>query len=852
MQRGLEAAKSAEQHARDLIRSSISAVACELSLSMIAASTPVIGFEPAWIKLETPAWLEHTPFASWLIGAHRPSLVVELGTHYGNSYFAICQAVREQGLAARCFAVDTWRGDEHTGPYGDDVYDAVFAYNAQNYGAFSRCIRSTFDEALQHFQHGSIDLLHIDGRHGYDAVRHDFESWRPYLSNRAIVLFHDITVVDADFGVHRLWAELVEQYPSFEFLHAGGLGVLGVGGNHAPAVRDLFGAGRDPGKAVAIRDLFWRSAAGLRMRRHFGWLAHRAGLPESDMRSEVAATSALVIQEAASSNAAAPHLAKLVSEIEALQVKLLMRAREQHDIEARHAAELELLRSELQQEPAHAPHLAGASIGVRARGHVFISRVVQALRPDRQRAAAVAEKAPEIDATALVAQSPLFDASHYLAQLPTGTADAARDPARHYAHEGWWQGLDPGPLFSTSEYLERYSDVAADGMNPLVHFIVHGSVEGRRGWSDKRLLDWQGDLLMSPDVALDMTEKRAREQPWPQLRRGDTVAIHAHSRGNFFFQQFQHMLGEAFGAIGVGCLLANEVRGMDIPQPSLRIVVAPHEFFYLGGATSADWPDYDRTILLNTEQMQTSWFARALPSLFAAPYILDMNIQVAASLVRLGCNARFLPLGYVEGAETYQLQRELPDEAIVRSLPKRIGARIDSFDCPMSQRPLDILYVGSITHRREAFFARNAGLFAARHSFLHLTRLNAPLRIDDPDHVSPRAFAALAQRSKIVLNIHRDEAAYFEWQRIVQYGLLQNACVVTERSTRVPGLEPGRHYFEDDLDKLPALITWLLDNPQGRAEAEKVRVAGALAARTAFDLSRSLAEIFSVGEGPRS
>jgi hypothetical protein len=312
------------------------------------------------------------------------------------------------------------------------------------------------------------------------------------------------------------------------------------------------------------------------------------------------------------------------------------------------------------------------------------------------------------------------------------------------------------------------------------------------------------------------------------------------------------MLGDAFGAIGIGCLMGDEVRSMEFPQPSLRIVVAPHEFFYLGGATLADWPDFDRTILLNTEQMQTSWFARALPCVLTAPYILDMNVQVAASLVRLGRNARFLPLGFVAGSETYNIQRELPDEAIVRSMPAPIRSPIDSLDGPLALRPLDILYVGSLSQRREDFLACNAGLFAARQSFLHLARLSAPLQAGDPDHVSPRAFAALAQRSKIVLNIHRDDAPYFEWQRIVQYGLLQNACVVTERSTRVPGLEPGRHYFEDDLDALPALIEWLLDDPQGRAEAEKVRLAGAVAARNAFDLSRSLADIFSISMEPRS
>ena len=49
-------------------------------------------------------------------------------------------------------------------------------------------VRCTFAEALQHFPDGSVDLLHIDGRHFYEDVKEDYESWLPKLSDRAVVL----------------------------------------------------------------------------------------------------------------------------------------------------------------------------------------------------------------------------------------------------------------------------------------------------------------------------------------------------------------------------------------------------------------------------------------------------------------------------------------------------------------------------------------------------------------------------------------------------------------------------------------------------------------------------------------
>lgn len=173
------------------------------------------------------AWVGHLPFAAWLIQETSPKIFVELGTHSGNSYFSFCQSVVEAGISSKCYAVDTWQGDEHAGQYNEDVFAKVYAHHQENYAAFSRLLRMTFDDAVTYFADESIELLHIDGLHTYEAVRHDFETWLPKLAPRAVVMIHDTNVRERDFGVWKFWVELQERYPNnLEFIHSHGLGVL--------------------------------------------------------------------------------------------------------------------------------------------------------------------------------------------------------------------------------------------------------------------------------------------------------------------------------------------------------------------------------------------------------------------------------------------------------------------------------------------------------------------------------------------------------------------------------------------------------------------------------------------------
>jgi len=212
-------------------------------------------------SIRESAWSEHVPFAFWLVEVLRPRTLVELGTFHGMSFLAFCQSIKANATGTKAYAIDTWKGDPHAGTLPDHVYRDLHAIVSERYPTIATLIRSDFASAARPFADGSVDLLHVDGFHTYEAVNSDFHAWQSKLSENSIVLFHDTQVFDRDFGVYKFWQEIRAGRPSFEFEHGHGLGVVGFGTAFPPAIEALFTAGEtDP---AFVRTVFARLGRGV-------------------------------------------------------------------------------------------------------------------------------------------------------------------------------------------------------------------------------------------------------------------------------------------------------------------------------------------------------------------------------------------------------------------------------------------------------------------------------------------------------------------------------------------------------------------------------------------------------------
>lgn len=172
-------------------------------------------------------WAGHRYFAYDLIRNTKPKVIVELGAYLGVSFFSFCKAIQDEDIDSKLCAIDTWKGDIHMGEFEETVYSNFIKIKDQLFGDLNiKIIRKEFDDAVADFKDNSIDLLHIDGCHTYEAVKNDFTKWKSKVKSDGIILFHDIYETNPEFGVNRFWNEIKKLYPTLEFTHSHGLGVL--------------------------------------------------------------------------------------------------------------------------------------------------------------------------------------------------------------------------------------------------------------------------------------------------------------------------------------------------------------------------------------------------------------------------------------------------------------------------------------------------------------------------------------------------------------------------------------------------------------------------------------------------
>ncbi len=258
------------------------------------------------------------------------------------------------------------------------------------------------------------------------------------------------------------------------------------------------------------------------------------------------------------------------------------------------------------------------------------------------------------------------------------------------------------------------------------------------------------------------------------------------SAGNRFMTELLAALAAA--ATRAGAEVAWACDGYPEAGDRDAYVVVPHEFFECTAAGhNASATQLSRTVAVCVEQPGTAWFETSAGHAHRVGRALDINRTACHELRRRGVRAEHLQLGYVPEWDLWA----------------GVGRG----------RPVDVLYMGSDDQRRAAILAGFAEPLAEWSTRLLIPPLEPKPEAAPNFLVGPQKYEQLMQ-SKLLLNIHRSDAAgLFEWMRALE--AICNGCVVvSEHSLDHAPLQAGEHFVSGPAEHLGQLAVALLENPQ--------------------------------------
>jgi GT2 family glycosyltransferase len=287
------------------------------------------------------------------------------------------------------------------------------------------------------------------------------------------------------------------------------------------------------------------------------------------------------------------------------------------------------------------------------------------------------------------------------------------------------------------------------------------------------------------------------ERPQFQPRR---VMIYGALRSNLFIREVGELVAAGFAELGCETQLLFDRLPERENNNALQIVLTPHEYYNLfllekvprktARELSAN------LVFLCTEQPATGWFEQNLRWSCYARAVADINPLGVESYRAHGIRAHHLPLGY------HELLGDSGEKA---------------------EREVDLVFLGSLTWRRERFFTRHTDFFSQRNCHLRFVPLGFAKTELSRSYLPTVRRNALLANSKILLNLHYSDQRYFEWHRML-VGLANGCCIITENCAGYAPLIPNRHFVMVEHDALIDACQYYLDHPD---ECARIATAGA-------------------------
>lgn len=373
------------------------------------------------------------------------------------------------------------------------------------------------------------------------------------------------------------------------------------------------------------------------------------------------------------------------------------------------------------------------------------------------------------------------------------------------------------PLFRPAEYRRLNPDIGP--WDELDHYAERGILQGRRIAGEAQVAACLGSVRppAAPDGRLASLQPAA--QTLAQAGRTRFVLLLSPVASAASLQ----LAKEIADVLGRLCVHPEIKRSLDPPPEagSVPILVSPSEFHAPDrGLHGIDPELLASSFVADCAGVTGADFQGRLGLLLMARGVICSDAGLFALMAATGIpTILWLP-------NEPQPEPDGPlDHPLFAGLSRRARRTLPRRDA-WAERPIDLVFWGEESEARGAFLGRNADWLATLECAVLYRRVLWTL--PDEPLMDPVAAAYLGRRAKIVLNLHRGETGGLDADLAIGNGMALGALVVSLPGLPHPLFQAGVHFLEEAPGRIPKLVRWLLQTPDGRITAERVRQAAAV------------------------
>lgn len=178
--------------------------------------------------------LGHIPVITLLTRLANPNIVVDLGVSKSSVLEAASSAVKHFKLDTSCYGVFDGKEDS-----SNSEIEHVLKSISNNYPQ-STVIIGNPKKTVDLFVENSIDILTISHLTDRKNINKVISEWTPKVSSSGIIIITTINHPNHNDPFKICWQNLKKEFPSFELLHQFGLGIVFVGKEQKPLIKDLI------------------------------------------------------------------------------------------------------------------------------------------------------------------------------------------------------------------------------------------------------------------------------------------------------------------------------------------------------------------------------------------------------------------------------------------------------------------------------------------------------------------------------------------------------------------------------------------------------------------------------------